>query len=57
MQESKDSLSPCPAPAPEEQTPSAAQPPVPSVSSPSQTEPVVLRYAQNVGTPWNYGVS
>lgn len=49
--ESKDSLSPCPAPAPEEQTPSAAQPPVPSVSSPSQTEPVLLSTVQPESKP------
>ncbi|NXO07239.1 LARP4 protein, partial [Oriolus oriolus] len=49
--ESKDSLSPCPAPAPDEQTPSAAQPPVPSVSSPSQTEPVVLSTVQPESKP------
>nr|XP_054505200.1 la-related protein 4 isoform X8 [Agelaius phoeniceus] len=51
--ESKDSLCPCPAPAPapEEQTPSTAQLPVPSVSSPSQTEPVVLSTVQPESKP------
>uniref|UniRef100_A0A8C0B0Z4 La ribonucleoprotein 4 n=1 Tax=Buteo japonicus TaxID=224669 RepID=A0A8C0B0Z4_9AVES len=43
--ESKDLLPSCPAPAQEEQTHSTVQQPVTSVSSPSQTEAVVLRYA------------
>lgn len=45
IQESKDLLPSCPAPAQEEQTHSTVQQPVTSVSSPSQTEAVVLRYA------------
>lgn len=45
VQESKDLLLSCSAPAQEEQTHSTVQEPVTSVSSPSETEAVVLRYA------------
>ncbi|XP_050186941.1 la-related protein 4 isoform X1 [Myiozetetes cayanensis] len=49
--EGKDSLPTCPAPAPEEQTPSAAQPPASSASSPSQSEPVLLSTVQPESKP------
>ncbi|XP_050770066.1 la-related protein 4 isoform X8 [Gymnogyps californianus] len=49
--ESKDLLPSCPAPAQEEQTHSTVQQPVTSVSSPSQTEAVVLSTVQPDGKP------
>ncbi|XP_028941086.1 la-related protein 4 isoform X7 [Antrostomus carolinensis] len=49
--ESKDLLPSCPAPAQEEETPSTVQQPVTSVSSPSQTEAVVLSTVQPDSKP------
>ncbi|NWT05650.1 LARP4 protein, partial [Mionectes macconnelli] len=49
--EGKDSLPSCPAPTLEEQTPSAAQAPASSASSPSQSEPVLLSAVQPESKP------
>ncbi|NWI87403.1 LARP4 protein, partial [Pitta sordida] len=49
--ELKESLPSCPAPAPEEPSPSAAQVPPSSISSPSQPEPVLLSSVQPESKP------